>query len=87
MKLDVVLLPSLWEGSSREVCIAVDVLRASSSVVAMMGAGADAILVTASVEEARRLARDLPDHLLCGGACRRRDFTSATRPASSRLST
>jgi 2-phosphosulfolactate phosphatase len=66
MRLDIVSLPSRWEGPSREVCIVVDVLRASSTAVAMMASGAQAILVAADVDEARRQARDLPDHLLCG---------------------
>jgi 2-phosphosulfolactate phosphatase len=66
MRLDVVSAPSFWVGPSREVCIVVDVLRASSTVVAMLAAGAEAILVAADVDEARRLARDLPGHLLCG---------------------
>lgn len=66
MRLDVVSIPSRWAGPSREVCIVVDVLRASSTAVAMLAAGAEAILVAAGVDEARRLARDLPGHLLCG---------------------
>lgn len=48
------------------VCIVVDVLRASSTVVTMLGRGCQRVVVAADIEEARALHRRLTDHLLCG---------------------
>lgn len=49
-----------------QVCVVVDVLRASSTVTVALGRGARHVLPVASLGEARRLKRLLPDHLLCG---------------------
>jgi 2-phosphosulfolactate phosphatase len=44
----------------------VDVLRASSSVVALLECGVPAVIPAASVDQARELRDRLPDRLLCG---------------------
>jgi 2-phosphosulfolactate phosphatase len=67
MRIDVALLPSLVAQPVRDVCIIVDVLRASTSCVTMLDRGAASIAVAASVETARTLRQELmPDALLCG---------------------
>jgi 2-phosphosulfolactate phosphatase len=50
------------------VCIVVDVLRASSTVVTLLERGCERVVVAAHVEQARALKERLPDHLLCGEA-------------------
>lgn len=50
------------------VCIVVDVLRASSTIVALLERGCERVVVAAHVDEARKLHERLPDHLLCGEA-------------------
>jgi 2-phosphosulfolactate phosphatase len=67
MRIDVALVPALLR-DSRSVAVVVDTLRASSSIVALLDAGVEAIVPAASVDEARRLHDRLPDHLLCGEA-------------------
>jgi 2-phosphosulfolactate phosphatase len=66
MKLDVAFLPSLLREPERYVCVVVDVLRASSSLVVLLERGVEEVLLAASVPEARRLARERPHYLLCG---------------------
>ncbi|MDP2949952.1 MAG: 2-phosphosulfolactate phosphatase [Chloroflexota bacterium] len=74
MRLDVILrlaqdrflVPSLRGDLSRQVCVVVDVLRASSTIVTMLEQGVEGVLVAATIAEARRLARELPGYLLCG---------------------
>jgi 2-phosphosulfolactate phosphatase len=51
---------------SGRVCIVVDVLRASSTIVTMLERGAQEVLLAPTVEEARSLHQELPDYLLCG---------------------
>jgi 2-phosphosulfolactate phosphatase len=48
------------------VCIVVDVLRASSTMVTLLERGCERIVVSADVAQARTLHERLPDHLLCG---------------------
>jgi 2-phosphosulfolactate phosphatase len=66
VRLDVIPVPALLNDLSDQVCIVVDVLRASSSIVTMLERGAQEVLVAPTVEEARRLHRELPGYLLCG---------------------
>ena len=65
MRIDVALLPSLIRDTD-SVFVVVDILRASSSIVALLQRGVPAIVPAASVEQARGLRQRLPDHLLCG---------------------
>lgn len=48
------------------MCVVVDVLRASSTIVTLLEQGVEAVIPAASVEEARALHERLPDHVLCG---------------------
>jgi 2-phosphosulfolactate phosphatase len=66
MKLDVAFLPSLLREPARSVCVVVDVLRASSSLVVLLERGVEEVLLAGSIGEARRLARGRPQYLLCG---------------------
>ena len=66
MRLDVALVPALLADPSGQVCIVVDVLRASSTIVTMLERGAQEVLVAPTIEEARRLHQELPGYLLCG---------------------
>ncbi len=65
MRIDVGLLPSLVRDADSVVAV-VDILRASSSVVALLERGVPAVIPAASVAQARGLRQRLPDHLLCG---------------------
>lgn len=66
MRLDVALVPTLLADFSARVCIVVDVLRASSTIVTMLERGAEEVLLAPTVDEARRLHQELPRYLLCG---------------------
>jgi len=66
VKLDVALVPALLADFSGQVCIVVDVLRASSTIVTMLERGAQEVLLAPTIEEARSLHRELPGYLLCG---------------------
>jgi 2-phosphosulfolactate phosphatase len=66
VRLDVIPVPVLLTDLSNQICVVVDVLRASSSIVTVLKRGAQEVLVAPTVEEARRLHRELPGHLLCG---------------------
>ena len=70
MRCDVILVPAeLPEGAAEGKAVAViDVLRATTSMVAALDAGARDVVPTASVEEATRLAETLGrEHIvLCG---------------------
>jgi 2-phosphosulfolactate phosphatase len=66
MKLDVAFLPSLLRDPGRYVCVVVDVLRASSSLVVLLERGVEEVLLAGSIGEARRLAHERPHYLLCG---------------------
>lgn len=50
------------------VCIVVDVLRASSTIVTLLERGCERVVAAADIAEARSLKERLPDHLLCGEA-------------------
>ena len=66
MRIDVALLPGQIYDLSGSVCVVVDVLRASSSIVTLLERGAARVLPGASIDEAQRLRERFPDHLLCG---------------------
>lgn len=51
---------------SGSVCVVLDILRATSSIVTMFARGAEEVIVAASIEDARRLAAKGDDLLLCG---------------------
>lgn len=48
------------------MCIVVDVLRASSSIVTLLERGCERVVIAEDVRYARKLHERLPDHLLCG---------------------
>ncbi len=66
MRVEVAFTPALLVDASSKVCIVVDVLRATSTLVTMFGRGLAEALVAETVDEARRLAAERPDYLLCG---------------------
>jgi 2-phosphosulfolactate phosphatase len=66
VKLEVALVPALLADLSGQVCIVVDVLRASSTIVTMLERGAQEVLLAPTIEEARGLHEELPGYLLCG---------------------
>jgi len=66
VRLDVALVPALLTDLSGQVCIVVDVLRASSTIVTMLERGAQEVLLAPTIEEAHSLHEELPDYLLCG---------------------
>ena len=66
MRLDVALTPNLLADFSGRVCIVVDVLRASSTIVTMLERGAEEVLLAPTIEGARGLHQELPRYLLCG---------------------
>jgi 2-phosphosulfolactate phosphatase len=66
MRIDVALLPAQAVESGRSLSIVVDVLRASSSIVALLDRWASHVIPAADIDEARKLKERFPDHLLCG---------------------
>ena len=66
MKVDVAFLPSLFREPGRYVCVVVDVLRASSTLVVLLERGVEEVLLAGSIGEARRRAHERPHYLLCG---------------------
>jgi len=66
MLIDVALVPIQHYDISRSVCIVVDVLRASSTIVVLLERGARAVLPAASIEQARKAAHGRRGALLCG---------------------
>ncbi len=65
-RIDVALLPGQRFDAAQNVCVIVDVLRASSSIVTLLERGCSAVVAAPTVELARHLRTGLPDHLLCG---------------------
>ncbi len=65
------------------VCIVVDVLRASSTIVTMLERGCRRVVAAAHIDEARELKQRLPGHLLCGeaGGLPPEDFDHGNSPA------
>ncbi|HET8944659.1 MAG TPA: 2-phosphosulfolactate phosphatase [Dehalococcoidia bacterium] len=66
MQIDVALLPGQRFDAARSVCIVVDVLRASSSIVTLLERGAASVVASADIEAARALSGKLPGYVLCG---------------------
>ena len=66
MHIDVALLPGQTTDASRALCIVVDVLRASSSIVTLLEREAARVVAASTVEDARALKERLGDHILCG---------------------
>jgi 2-phosphosulfolactate phosphatase len=67
ISLDVALMPALAGPTENKVCIVVDVLRASSTLAVMFAQDVEEVVIAPSVDDARRLTRDLgPSYLLCG---------------------
>lgn len=64
MNLDVALTPHAISGWQNKVCIVVDVLRASSTIVTVLEGGAERVVAAASLDEARQLASSPPDILV-----------------------
>jgi 2-phosphosulfolactate phosphatase len=52
--------------AAADVCVVVDVLRATTTLVTMFERGLDEALIAPSIDEARRLALARPDWILCG---------------------
>ncbi len=66
MDLDVAFLPTPANAlKDRKICIVVDVLRASSSIVTILESGAEAVYPVHAVKRARRFAAER-GFLLCG---------------------
>lgn len=80
----VAFLPSEANGSGGQVCIVVDVLRASSTMVVLFGRGCSTIRLARQVVDARRVARGGVAHLfLCGedaSGRRARGFQASPSP-------
>lgn len=66
MDIDVILLPGQRFQPERSVCVVVDVLRASSTIVTLLERGAERVVPARDIAEARTLAERLPGYLLCG---------------------
>jgi 2-phosphosulfolactate phosphatase len=66
MRIDIALLPAQEHDLEGSVCVVVDVLRASSSIVTLFERGVSQVVAAENIAEARRLKVLLPDHLLCG---------------------
>jgi 2-phosphosulfolactate phosphatase len=66
MRIDIILLPEQAFDPARCVCVVVDVLRASSSIVTLLSRGAACVVAARDVEHARALSARFPEHLLCG---------------------
>ena len=67
MKLQVAFLPRDVPTAAGRVCVVLDVLRASSTLVTLLAHGAEPVHVAGTVDAARALAARLPRRpLLCG---------------------
>ena len=66
MLIDVALLPGQRFDPANSVCVVVDVLRASSSIVTLLDRRAEAVIAAANIEDARSLHDLFPESLLCG---------------------
>ena len=67
MKLDVAFLPRLLSDPRASVCVMIDVLRASTSIVTLSAGGAQEIAVAESPSAARRIARQEPRRYVLAG--------------------
>jgi 2-phosphosulfolactate phosphatase len=67
VNIEVAFVPTLLTDASTKVCLVIDVLRATSTIVTMFDRGVSEVVVCATLEEARRLAKAEPGrYLLCG---------------------
>lgn len=66
VRLDVALLPGQAPAYAGSVCVIVDVLRASSTIVTMLDRGAVEVLPARDIDAAFELKTRFPDHPLCG---------------------
>jgi len=64
--LDVAFLPSEVGELKGSLCILIDVLRATSTIVTLLERGCKGLFLVKEVEQARELARKNDDFLLCG---------------------
>lgn len=67
MRIDIAL-PDQRFDATNSICIVIDVLRASSSIVTLLERGCERVVVATNIAAARKLHERLPDHLLCGEA-------------------
>jgi len=67
MKLDVAFLPRLLSEPEASVCVVIDALRASSSIVTLLAGGAQEIVVAESPAAAQRIARQEPGRYVLAG--------------------
>jgi len=66
VRLDVALLPGQSTDYARSVCIIVDVLRASTSIITVLDRGAAEVLPARNIDAARALRSRFASHILCG---------------------
>lgn len=66
MRLDVALLPGQAPAYAGSVCVVVDVLRASSTIVTMLDRGAVEVIPAPDIDAALGFKNRFPDHSLCG---------------------
>jgi len=66
VRIETLLLPGQRYDPSRTVCVVVDVLRASSTIVTLMERGATHIVAAPDVQTAAAARGRFPGHLLCG---------------------
>jgi 2-phosphosulfolactate phosphatase len=67
VRLDVAFLPRLLRRPESSVCLLIDALRASSSIVTLFAQGAEEVVVANSTAAARRIAAMDPGrYVLCG---------------------
>jgi 2-phosphosulfolactate phosphatase len=67
MRLDVAFFPRLVQQPESKICLLIDALRASSSIVTLFARGAEEIVAAGSISAARTIAAAEPGrYLLCG---------------------
>lgn len=66
MLIEVAMLPKMLPTAATEVCIMVDVLRASTTLTVLLERGVAEIRLVHDVDEARRVAATIPSALLGG---------------------
>lgn len=64
--IDVALTPELLHDAHDRDTVAIDVLRATTTMLAAFGSGVARIIPVETVEDALKLKRNLPDAILCG---------------------
>jgi 2-phosphosulfolactate phosphatase len=81
MRVEVTFLPSLASDVEAKVCVVVDVLRATSTLVVLVERGVKEVVVCRRLAQARRIAR-LTGYLLCGevNSLPPRDFDYGNSP-------